>query len=46
MEIPGLNHLFQHCKKCSVDEYGELEETFDTETLKIISNWIKTERFK
>lgn len=39
--IPGLNHLFQHCKSCTVEEYGELEETFDTETLKIISNWIK-----
>jgi pimeloyl-ACP methyl ester carboxylesterase len=46
MEMPGLNHLFQHCKKCSVNEYGELEETFDTETLKIIVDWIKTERFK
>lgn len=46
MEIPGLNHLFQHCKKCTVDEYSELEESFDTGTLTIISNWIKTERFK
>ncbi len=45
MEMPGLNHLFQHCKKCSVEEYGDLEETFDTVTLKIISDWIKTERF-
>jgi uncharacterized protein len=46
MEIAGLNHLFQHCKKCSVEEYGELEESFDTATLKIIADWIKTERFK
>ncbi|MEP7236643.1 MAG: alpha/beta hydrolase [Ferruginibacter sp.] len=46
MEIPGLNHLFQHCKKCSVDEYSELEESFDPGTLPIIVNWIKTERFK
>ena len=45
-EIPGLNHLFQHCKLCSVDEYSELEESFDTGTLTIISNWIKTGRFK
>ncbi|MEO7308000.1 MAG: alpha/beta fold hydrolase [Ferruginibacter sp.] len=44
--MPGLNHLFQHCKKCTVEEYNELEETFDTETLKLIGNWIKTDRFK
>ena len=46
MQMPGLNHLFQHCKKCSVDEYGELEETFDPATLKIMADWIKTGRFK
>jgi len=45
-EMPGLNHLFQHCKKCTVDEYAELEETFDTASLKIMGDWIKTERFK
>lgn len=43
--MPGLNHLFQHCKTCTVNEYAELEETFDMETLKIISDWIKTDRF-
>lgn len=46
MEIPGLNHLFQHCKKCSADEYSELEESFDPGSLNLISNWIKTERLK
>jgi uncharacterized protein len=46
LEIPGLNHLFQHCKKCSAAEYGELEETFDTATLKIVLDWIKTGRAK
>ena len=40
-EIPGLNHLFQHCKKCSVAEYGELEETFAPGALEIIGKWIK-----
>ena len=39
-EITGANHLFQHCKKCSVDEYGELEETFAPEVLEMISKWI------
>ena len=38
--IPGLNHLFQHCNKCSVDEYGELEETFAPEVLQIMGDWI------
>jgi uncharacterized protein len=46
IEMPGLNHLFQHCKKCSADEYGQLEETFDTATLKIMLDWIKNGRFK
>ena len=46
IEMPGLNHLFQHCKTCTVDEYAELEETFDTETLDIIEDWIKNGRFK
>jgi len=41
-----LNHLFQHCITCDVDEYGELEETFDKATLQLMSNWIKTGRFK
>lgn len=45
-EMPGLNHLFQYCKTCTVDEYADLEETFDPQTLKIIADWIKTERFK
>ncbi len=39
--IPGLNHLFQHCIKCSVAEYGELEETFAPEVLQIMGDWIK-----
>lgn len=41
-EVPGVNHLFQHCKQCgSVEEYLSLEETFDTATLVMIGNWIK-----
>ncbi len=39
-EIDGLNHLFQHCTKCSVQEYGELEETFAPEALEIMGNWL------
>ena len=40
-EMPGVNHLFQHCKTCSVDEYAELEETFAPEVLQLIGDWIK-----
>lgn len=39
-ELPGLNHLFQHCKKCTVEEYGELEETFSPAALKIMADWL------
>jgi len=39
-ELPGLNHLFQHCKKCTVEEYGELEETFSPEALDIMWEWL------
>jgi uncharacterized protein len=38
--LPGLNHLFQHCTKCTVREYGELEETFAPEVLKLMYDWI------
>jgi pimeloyl-ACP methyl ester carboxylesterase len=41
VELPGLNHLFQHCKKCTIEEYGELEETFAPEALKIMGDWIE-----
>jgi len=40
VEIPGLNHLFQNCQKCTVGEYGTLEETFSAEALDMMGNWI------
>jgi len=40
VEMPGLNHLFQKCKTCTVAEYGQLEETFSEDALKIIKDWI------
>ena len=39
-ELPGLNHLFQHCNKCTISEYGELEETFAPEALEIMGDWL------
>ena len=39
-ELPGLNHLFQKCNKCAVQEYGELEETFSPTALEIMGDWL------
>jgi hypothetical protein len=39
-ELPGLNHLFQSCRKCTVGEYAELEESFSPVALKILGDWI------
>lgn len=36
----GLNHFFQHSKTGLPSEYPDIEETFSTEVLKIISDWI------
>jgi hypothetical protein len=40
IKLPELNHLFQHCKTGLPAEYGDIEETFSPEVLKIISDWI------
>lgn len=41
MELPGLNHLFQKCSTCTIDEYQKLEETFSTDALHIMLNWLR-----
>ena len=40
VELPGLNHLFQHCKTCAPTEYGVLEETFSPGALEIMTEWL------
>jgi hypothetical protein len=40
VKLEGLNHLFQHAEKGLPAEYGNIEETFSPEALKIISDWI------
>jgi fermentation-respiration switch protein FrsA (DUF1100 family) len=42
-ELTGMNHLFQTCSKCTVDEYGDLEETFSPVALRLITNWLEKE---
>jgi hypothetical protein len=39
-ELPGLNHLFQHCKTGSPDEYADIEETFSPKVLDLMVSWI------
>ena len=39
-EIAGLNHLFQTCTKCTIEEYGELDETFAPIALQTITGWL------
>jgi pimeloyl-ACP methyl ester carboxylesterase len=40
-ELKDLNHLFQTCKVCSVQEYGQLDETFSPVALQLITSWLK-----
>ncbi len=39
-ELPGLNHLFQHCPTGSINEYGSIEETMAPEALSAVSDWV------
>lgn len=43
VELPGLNHLFQHSKTGDPGEYGNIEETFAIEAMNIMADWIKNE---
>jgi pimeloyl-ACP methyl ester carboxylesterase len=38
--LPGLNHLFQHCKTGAPSEYASIEETFAPEALTLMADWI------
>jgi alpha/beta superfamily hydrolase len=40
-KLPGLNHLFQRCWTCTLQEYAELHETISPAVLKIINDWLK-----
>jgi len=40
VELEGLNHLFQHAKTGSPDEYGKIEETFAPEAMQAVGDWI------
>lgn len=38
--IPAVNHLGQHCTTCSIEEYGNLEETIAPEILELLTQWV------
>ena len=38
--LPNLNHLFQNCKKGTLDEYPQIEETMSPAALQIVADWI------
>ena len=40
VELPGLNHLFQKCQQCTVQEYGRLTETLNPALLSTIKAWL------
>ncbi|PKP21374.1 MAG: alpha/beta hydrolase [Bacteroidetes bacterium HGW-Bacteroidetes-20] len=40
-ELPGLNHLFQESSTGSPSEYGDIEQTFSPNALKVIFDWIQ-----
>ncbi|MBI3838000.1 MAG: alpha/beta fold hydrolase [Planctomycetia bacterium] len=40
-ELPGLNHLFQHCQTGSPSEYATIDETFAPEALELVAEWIR-----
>jgi len=40
IELPGLNHLFQTCIRCNMEEFGDLEVTISPKTLEIMDDWL------
>ena len=40
IKVPGLNHLFQHCVTCTMQEPSTLKEEFAPEVLKEMVVWI------
>jgi pimeloyl-ACP methyl ester carboxylesterase len=42
VELPDLNHLFQHAQTGALDEYLHIAETFSPEAMHITANWLRT----
>lgn len=40
IELSNLNHLFQECETCSIEEYTKIEQTFSPVAMDAIAKWI------
>jgi hypothetical protein len=40
-EYKGMNHLFQHCTTCDIEEYAKIETTIEQEVIDDIIAWLK-----
>ena len=40
IELEGLNHLFQNCKRCTLPEYNMLTETFSEDAMETMVEWL------
>jgi hypothetical protein len=40
IQLPELNHLFQTCTLCNLNEYADLEETFSPKALALMNDWL------
>ncbi|OMP77279.1 alpha/beta hydrolase [[Flexibacter] sp. ATCC 35208] len=36
----GLNHLFQQCNTCRIEEYGALDETINPMVMEMMAKWV------
>ena len=41
--VKGVNHLFQKCETGSINEYEQIEETFNESVMEEIAAWIKNQ---
>lgn len=40
VELPGLNHMFQHARSGTIGEIADIEETFAPHVMSMIAEWI------
>jgi fermentation-respiration switch protein FrsA (DUF1100 family) len=40
-EYKGMNHLFQSCTTCDIEEYAKIETTIEQEVIDDIIAWLK-----
>jgi pimeloyl-ACP methyl ester carboxylesterase len=41
IEMEGMNHLFQKCTECTVEEYSRIEETISPEFVSVLTEWLR-----